>query len=265
MREGLPEEFSIEEIYDESLDVSSKLRELSKSFSLAAFLVISISFFLLGSRPGLMVTAILPFSVSIVLIGGQHIGRPLHMTSITGIIMALGLLNDNGIIVVEDNKFRRTQGLSIKESIKETLIQLTTPIAAATGTTELAFRPKDTGEGSRVEFVGGLAITVRRTMVSSLDIALIRVPVLMSYMEKITNLANIKGQEEGYNKEKLHNKYREILKGAFHVPRRAILISLSLPVLGFLLFGTIEKDFFPSSDRDRFRVHIDLPENSSSN
>ena len=264
MREVLPEEFSIEEIYDESLYVSSKFSELIKSFSLAAFFVLSISFFLLGIRPGLIVTAILPFSVSLVLLGCQLIGLPLHMTSITGIIIALGLLIDNGIIVVEDYKFRRSQGLSIKESINETLIQLTTPLAAATGTTVFAFMPIVTGEGSSVEFVGGLAITVIMSIVSSLVLALIMVPVLMSYMEKIPYFANIKVHEEGYNNEKLHKQYRKFLTWAFDVPRRAILISLSLPVLGFLLFGTIEKDFFPSSDRDMFRVHIDLPENSSS-
>ena len=265
MREVLPEEFSIEEIYDESLYVSSKFSELIKSFSLAAFFVLSISFFLLGIRPGLIVTAILPFSVSLVLLGCQLIGLPLHMTSITGIIIALGLLIDNGIIVVEDYKFRRSQGLSIKESINETLIQLTTPLAAATGTTVFAFMPIVTGEGSSVEFVGGLAITVIMSIVSSLVLALIMVPVLMSYMEKIPYFANIKVHEEGYNNEKLHKQYRKFLTWAFDVPRRAILISLSLPVLGFLLFGTIEKDFFPSSDRDMFRVHIDLTENSSSN
>ena len=264
MREVLPEEFSIEEIYDESLYVSSKFSELIKSFSLAAFFVLSISFFLLGIRPGLIVTAILPFSVSLVLLGCQLIGLPLHMTSITGIIIALGLLIDNGIIVVEDYKFRRSQGLSIKESINETLIQLTTPLAAATGTTVFAFMPIVTGEGSSVEFVGGLAITVIMSIVSSLVLALIMVPVLMSYMEKIPYFANIKVHEEGYNNERLHVQYRKFLTWAFDVPRRAILISLSLPVLGFLLFGTIEKDFFPSSDRDMFRVHIDLPENSSS-
>jgi len=125
--------------------------------------------------------------------------------------------------------------------------------------------PIVTGEGSSVEFVGGLAITVIMSIVSSLVLALIMVPVLMSYMEKIPYFANIKVHEEGYNNEKLHKQYRKFLTWAFDVPRRAILISLSLPVLGFLLFGTIEKDFFPSSDRDMFRVHIDLPENSSSN
>ena len=264
MRQVLPEEFSIEQIYDESLYVSSKFSELIKSFSLAAFFVLSISFFLLGIRPGLIVTAILPFSVSLVLLGCQLIGLPLHMTSITGIIIALGLLIDNGIIVVEDYKFRRSQGLSIKDSINETLIQLTTPLAAATGTTVFAFMPIVTGEGSSVEFVGGLAITVIMSIVSSLVLALIMVPVLMSYMEKIPYFANIKVHEEGYSNEKLLNNYRKLLSWSFDIPRRAILISLSLPILGFLLFGTIEKDFFPSSDRDMFRVHIDLPENSSS-
>ena len=236
MREVLPEEFSIEEIYDESLYVSSKFSELIKSFSLAAFFVLSISFFLLGIRPGLIVTAILPFSVSLVLLGCQLIGLPLHMTSITGIIIALGLLIDNGIIVVEDYKFRRSQGLSIKESINDTLIQLTTPFAAATRTTVFAFMPIVTGEGSSVEFVGGLAITVIMSIVSSLVLALIMVPVLMSYMEKIPYFANIKVHEEGYNNERLHAQYRKFLTWAFDVPRRAILISLSLPVLGFLIF-----------------------------
>ena len=264
MREVLPEEFSINRIYDESIYVSSKFSELIKSFSIAAFFVLSLSFLLLGIRPGLIVTAILPFSVSLVLLGCRLIGLPLHMTSITGIIIALGLLIDNGIIVVEDYKFRRSQGLSVKESINETLIQLTTPLAAATGTTVFAFMPIVTGEGSSVEFVGGLAITVIMSIVASLVLALIMVPVLMSYMEKIPYFSNIKVHEEGYSNDKLHRKYKAFLTWAFEIPRRAILVSISLPFLGFLLFNTIDKDFFPSSDRDMFRVHIDLPENSSS-
>tara|TARA_Y100000992_G_scaffold301089_1_gene271150 strand:+ start:1038 stop:4100 length:3063 start_codon:yes stop_codon:yes gene_type:complete len=264
MRDVLPEEFSINRIYDESVYVSSKFSELIKSFSIAAFFVLSISFLLLGIRPGLIVTAILPFSVSLVLLGCQLIGLPLHMTSITGIIIALGLLIDNGIIVVEDYKFRRSQGLSVKQSINETLVQLTTPLAAATGTTVFAFMPIVTGEGSSVEFVGGLAITVIMSIVSSLLLALIMVPVLMSYMEKIPYFANIKVHEEGYQNEKLYKRYKDFLTWSFDVPRRAILISVTLPLLGFLLFNTIDKDFFPSSDRDMFRVHIDLPENSTS-
>ena len=264
MRQTLPEEFQIERIYDESIYVSSKFGELIKSFSLASFFVLSLSFFFLGIRPGIIVTAILPFSVSLVLLGCRLLDLPLHQTSITGIIIALGLLIDNGIIVVEDYKYRRSIGLSIRESINQTLVHISTPLAAATATTVFAFMPIVTGEGSSIEFVGGMALTVIMSIISSLLLALIMVPVLMSYMERIPYFANINLHEEGYKNEKILKKYREFLTWAFDVPRRAILISISLPMLGFLLFGSIPKDFFPANDRDMFRIHIELPTNSSS-
>ncbi len=264
MRQNLPEEFSIERIYDESKYVSDKFNELIKSFSIASFFVLSLSFFFLGIRPGIIVTAILPFSVSLVFLGCRLIDLPLHQTSITGIIIALGLLIDNGIIVVEDYKYRRSTGLSIKESINETLVNITSPLAAATATTVFAFMPIVTGEGSSVEFVGGLALTVIMSIASSLILALIMVPVLMSYMERIPFFANINIHEEGYRNEKILKRYRDFLRWSFDVPRRAILISIALPMLGFLLFGTIPKDFFPANDREMFRIHIELPTNSSS-
>ena len=236
MRLTLPEEFQIERIYDESIYVSSKFGELIKSFALATFFVLSLSFFFLGIRPGIIVTAILPFSVSLVLLGCRLIDLPLHQTSITGIIIALGLLIDNGIIVVEDYKYRRSIGLSIRESINQTLVHISTPLLAATATTVFAFMPIVTGEGSSIEFVGGMALTVIMSIISSLVLALIMVPVLMSYMERIPYFANINVHEEGYKNQKILKKYRKFLTWAFDVPRRAILISISLPLLGFLIF-----------------------------
>ena len=59
------------------------------------------------------------------------------------------------------------------------------------------------------------------------------------------------------------DKYRSFLTWSFAVPRRALLISISLPVLGFLLFTTLPKDFFPAQDRDMFRINIELPSNAS--
>ena len=188
----------------------------------------------------------------------------MHTTSITGIIIALGLLIDNGIIVVEDYKYRRSSGLSIEDSISNTLKYLTTPLAAATGTTVFSFLPVVTGEGSSIEFVGGLAMTVIMSIVSSLVLAIIMVPVLMSYMEKIPYFKDVDISKEGYRNEKILAKYRKFLTWAFAIPRRAILIAISFPILGFMLFNTLPKDFFPAQDRDMFRVNIELPSNASS-
>ena len=264
MRSTTPEEISIDLIYDESAYTSKKFNELIKSFSLAIFFVLGLSLFFLGPRSALIVTLILPFSVCLVLVGCKFIGLPLHQTSITGIIIALGLLIDNGIIVVEDYKYRRSLGLPINDAISETLKHLITPLAAATGTTVFSFLPIVTGEGSSIEFVGGLAITVILSIISSLVLALLMVPVLMSYMEKIPYFQDVDIAKEGYRNEKILNKYRKFLTWAFAIPRRAILISITFPVLGFILFSTLPKDFFPSQDRDMFRVNIELPSNASS-
>jgi len=263
MRETLPSEISIDLIYDESAYTTKKFNELVKSFSLAIFFVLSISLFFLGIRSAIIVTLILPFSICLVMVGCGFIGLPLHMTSITGIIIALGLLIDNGIIVVEDYKNRRASGLNINDSISQGLKNLSAPLAAATATTVFSFLPIVTGEGSSIEFVGGMAMTVIMSITSSLVLALLMVPVLMNYMEKIPYFKDADISNEGYRNEKILNKYRAFLNWAFLVPRRAIMLSLSLPILGFLLFNTLPKDFFPAQDRDMFRVNIELPSNAS--
>ena len=263
MRETLPSEISIDLIYDESAYTTKKFNELVKSFSLAIFFVLSISLFFLGIRSAIIVTLILPFSICLVMVGCRFIGLPLHMTSITGIIIALGLLIDNGIIVVEDYKNRRASGLNINDSISQGLKNLSATLAAATATTVFSFLPIVTGEGSSIEFVGGMAMTVIMSITSSLVLALLMVPVLMNYMEKIPYFKDADISNEGYSNEKILNKYRAFLNWAFLVPRRAIMLSLSLPILGFLLFNTLPKDFFPAQDRDMFRVNIELPSNAS--
>ena len=81
-----------------------------------------------------------------------------------------------------------------------------------------------------------MALTVIMSITSSLVLALLMVPVLMSYMEKIPFFKDVNISQEGYRNEKILNKYRAFLNWAFLVPRRAIMISLALPVLGFLPF-----------------------------
>ena len=122
---------------------------------------------------------------------------PLHQTSITGIIIALGLLIDNGIIVVEDYKHRRSSGLEPREAINKTIHQLVVPLLAATFTTVFAFLPIATGEGSSTEFVGGMAVTVILAITSSLFLALTIVPVMMAYLEKVTFFNKISSTREG--------------------------------------------------------------------
>jgi len=259
----LPQEIVIQKIYDESSYLESRFSGLSFSVIFAIAIVIGVSYLLLGLRSAIIVGTTIPLAIFLVLFGCNIIGLPLHQTSITGIIIALGLLIDNAIIMVEDYKFRRRSGNAPRESALKSFNHLWVPLAAATATTVLAFLPIASGKGPSTEFVGGMAVTVIFSITSSFLLALFVTPVLLNYMEKIEYFKDNKLALEGYSNAKLRMDYKTFLTWCFDKPHRGIMLSLILPTIGFLSFPFIDHDFFPELDRNMFRVIVELPPNSS--
>ena len=263
-KSGLPEEIVVLPIYEESLYVEKRFEELTSSIGFALFLVLALSAFLLGLRSAILVALILPLTLCSVLFICQLTGLPLHQTSTTGMIIALGLLIDNAIIVVEDYRYRRLDGMSSKQAIFKSVRHLFLPLLAATATTALAFMPIAVGEGPSNEYVGGMAKTLIMAVTSSLFLSLTVVLPALHYLEKMPVFSS-DFFSQGYTSDKLYKYYRSALFWALNVPRRAILVSFSLPFLGFLLFSTLDRDFFPANDRNMFQVRVELPKNSSVN
>ena len=262
-KQELPTEISIEKIYDESYYFKQKFNNLYLSILFATFIVIGISYFLLGFKSALIVGSVIPFTIFLVLFGCKLLGLPLHQTSMTGIIIALGLLIDNAIIVVEDFKYRRSLGYSREKASQETFHHLWMPLAAATATTALAFFPIAAGQGPSTEFVGGMAKTVILSITSSLFLALYVVPVLLNYMGQIKFFEKDIFSGNGYSNKKLLKRYKDLLTWSYAIPKRAIMIAMVLPLVGFLSFPFLKADFFPELDRNMFKVSIELPPNSN--
>ena len=263
-KENLPEEIIVLPVYEESFYVEKRFDELTSSIGFALFLVLVLSAFLLGLRSALLVALILPLTLCSVLFICQITGLPLHQTSTTGMIIALGLLIDNAIIVVEDYRYRRLDGLSSKEAIYKSVKHLFLPLLAATATTALAFMPIAVGEGPSNEYVGGMAKTLIMAVSSSLFLSLTVVLPALHYLEKMPIFSS-DFFSKGYSSDKLYKYYRTSLFWALSKPKRAILLSFSLPMLGFLLFSSLDRDFFPANDRNMFQVKVELPKNSSVN
>ena len=263
-KKGLPEEIVVSSIYEESLYVEKRLDELTSSIGFALFLVLALSAFLLGLRSAILVALILPLTLCSVLFICQITGLPLHQTSTTGMIIALGLLIDNAIIVVEDYRYRRLDGLGSKQAIYKSVKHLFMPLLAATATTALAFMPIAVGEGPSNEYVGGMAKTLIMAVTSSLFLSLTVVLPTLHYLEKMPFLSS-DIFSQGYSSTKLYTYYRSSLFWALSKPRRAILVSFSMPLLGLILFSTLDRDFFPANDRNMFQVRVELPNNSSVN
>ena len=260
---GLPDEIGLEVIYNESDYVEEKFSFLMQSILLATFIVLFLSYLLLGPRSAVIVSAVVPLTILLVLIGCTILDVPLHQTSVTGIILSLGLLIDNSIIVVEDYKYRKSLNLVNRQAIYVSIRHLSLPLLAATVTTGLAFMPMAAGKGASPEFVGDMAITIILAVTSSLFLALTVVPVLLKTMEDSNFLNLNKSQNSGFSHPGMRDQYRKFLAWAFYKPSRALILSLILPMLGFVSFGFLDTDFFPNQGKAMFRVDVELDANAS--
>ena len=259
----LPDEIGLEVIYNESDYVEEKFSFLMQSILLATFIVLFLSYLLLGPRSAVIVSAVVPLTILLVLIGCTILDVPLHQTSVTGIILSLGLLIDNSIIVVEDYKYRKSLNLVNRQAIYASIRHLSLPLLAATVTTGLAFMPMAAGKGASPEFVGDMAITIILAVTSSLFLALTVVPVLLKTMEDSNFLNLNKSQNSGFSHPGMRDQYRKFLAWAFYKPSRALILSLILPMLGFVSFGFLDTDFFPNQGKAMFRVDVELDANAS--
>ena len=262
-KEGLPNEIGLEVIFNESDFVEEKFSFLMQSILLATFIVLFLSYLLLGPRSAVIVSAVVPLTILLVLIGCTILQVPLHQTSVTGIILSLGLLIDNSIIVVEDYRYRKSQKLVNREAIYASIKHLSLPLLAATVTTGLAFMPMAAGKGASPEFVGDMAITIILAVSSSLFLALTVVPVLLKTMEDSNFLNLNKSKNIGFSHQGLRTRYRAFLAWALFKPSRALVLSLILPILGFVSFGFLDTDFFPNQGKSMFKVEVELDANAS--
>ena len=262
-KEGLPDEIGLEVIFNESDFVEEKFSFLMQSILLATFIVLFLSYLLLGPRSAVIVSAVVPLTILLVLIGCTILQVPLHQTSVTGIILSLGLLIDNSIIVVEDYRYRKSQKLVNREAIYASIKHLSLPLLAATVTTGLAFMPMAAGKGASPEFVGDMAITIILAVSSSLFLALTVVPVMLKTMEDSNFLNLNKSENIGFSHQGLRSRYRAFLAWALFKPSRALVLSLILPILGFVSFGFLDTDFFPNQGKSMFKVEVELDANAS--
>ena len=259
----LPEEIGLELVFNEADFVEDKFSFLLQSILIATFLVLALSYISLGPRSAIIVSAVVPLTILLVLVFCSIFSIPLHTTSVTGIILSLGLLIDNSIIVVEDYKFRKSKNLINREAIYASIRHLSLPLLAATVTTGLAFMPMAAGKGASPEFVGEMAITIIFAVSSSLLLALTVVPVLLKIMEEknFFNLNNSKNS--GFSNDKIYKNYEKFLKWSFHKPFRALILALILPLTGFISFNFLDTDFFPNQGKPMFKVEVELDKNAS--
>ena len=118
--------------------------------------------------------------------------------------------------------------------------------------------------GATGEFIGPIGLAVIISLFSSLFLALTIIPALAGYFDRGELLKDKCGiLQSGYSNLGMKEKYRTALRWCMDHPRKALLLSIALPVLGFILSTTLVQQFFPPVDRDQFQIQMTLPGQTS--
>lgn len=251
-------------VLDQSQYVQQRLNGVIGNLIFGSLLVIGVSLVILGAKSALLVGLALPLATLMVFGWMKALGVPLHQMSVTGIIIALGLLIDNAIVVVDEVQGRLRAGLAPAEAVGKTVSHLLVPLLASTLTTVLAFVPIATSPGGTGEFIGTIGLTVILALISSLTLSL---TVITALAGRLHNWQPLNWQRDwwqhGLSNEVLAAGYRWTLRRCFQRPWLGVGLAMVLPVAGFAVFGTLDQQFFPPTNRDQFQIEVQLPNQSA--
>ncbi|MEM7812457.1 MAG: efflux RND transporter permease subunit [Planctomycetota bacterium] len=256
----LPAGIGQEVIFDQSTYTAWRLATLISNLVLGAGAVTAVVFVLMGWRSAVLVGAALPLSAASVFAGMNAFGIPIHQMSVTGLIIALGLLIDNAIVMVDEVR-RRLKTESPADAIAGTLGHLAVPLFGSTLTTVLTFLPIALMPGPAGEFVGTIALGVILALVSSLAISLTVIPTLAAWLAARDGGAAAAG--DGLTFGRLNDGYERFLRFFFRRPIVAMTLASLWPFAGFYAASKLPEQFFPPGDRDQFQIEIEMPPEAS--
>jgi multidrug efflux pump subunit AcrB len=274
----LPADIKLERGFDQSKNVSNRLGQLGEDFAIAIALVL-LTLLPLGLRAAGVVMISIPLSLAIGVALLYVSGFGLNQLSIAGFVLALGLLVDDSIVVVENIARYVRKGYGRMEAAIAATDQIYLAVLGCTATLVLAFLPLLFLPEGAGEFIRSLPAAILFTVLASLFVALTIIPFLASRMLRDNSpraaasagkLGRLIGRFDLLADKLLqrvmqiiHNVYGPALRWALARPKSTLLAALALflviaatvPIIGFSLF--------PSADVPQFVIRVDAPDGAS--
>ncbi len=242
---------AIEPMFYQPAWVERRLDELGLSLLYGVISVALILLLAMGWRMGLVVAGLLPLVTFSGLAVYAMGGGILHQIAVAGMVIALGMLVDNAIVMVESLQWHRDKGRSPTQAAVAAVSELAGPLATATGTTLAAFLPLLMSSGDTADFTRAIPIMVMLILVVSYLYAIVVTPTLATGLLQAGSARN---------NTRLEWAGHQI--GAFvnRRPRSIMLGTLVLIASMASLGGLMQWDFFPSTDRNQLIVDLHFPE-----
>lgn len=244
---------------DQSTDIRHTVNELQNHIILGVILVVVLLSFFLGLRNSLFISTAIPFSMTIGFLVLEIMGVTLNMVVLFSLIIALGMLVDDGIVVVE-NIYRHLQmGKSRVAAAIDGTREVAVPVTTATVTTVVAFLPIIFMPGIMGQFMKYLPITVMVTLTGSLFVAFVFNPVFASLFMS----GKEKGMDEhgGERFDRFRQWYKRQLNRAVDHPILMAGFCVAFVVSGIMAYGALGPGvvFFPNADPKVVAVEVTGP------
>ncbi|MFK7920589.1 MAG: efflux RND transporter permease subunit [Bacteroidia bacterium] len=254
-RQQLPSHIRLETAFQQADIVQERINGFLGNLLQGIFLVGLVIFMALGVRASLIVIVAIPFSILIGLAGVYQLGFGLQQMTISALVVALGLLVDNSIAIVENIERFLQMGYSRKDAAIEGTKQLAWPISSATLTTLLAFFPLVMMPEVAGDFLKSMPITVMLTLTASLLLALSLTPLISrhflrkerSYVPPLERMGHylVKGP------------YKRLLNWVLEHPWWTLVITMIIFAGSLAMIPLVGASFFPKAERPQFLIRVE--------
>lgn len=257
----LPPHIKLVKNFDQAASVDKRLSRFATDFAIAILLV-SLTLLPLGFRAALVVMISIPLSLAIGLSLLDLLGYSINQLSIVGLIVALGILVDDSIVVVENIERYLREGYSKREAAIRATRQITLAVIGCTTTLILAFLPLLFLPESSGDFIRSLPMAVITTVLASLLVSLTIVPFLSSRLLKHSHNPDgnifLRALKRG-----ISGTYSRLLDVALRHRLITLLVAAGIFGGALLLAGQLGFALFPASEKPQFLINIETPEGSS--
>jgi len=262
LRETLPVGLNLDIITYQSDQVENAVYGVSINMLQTLAIVLIVVIIFLGIRTGLIVGSIIP-AVVLATLGIMGVfGMQLERMSLATLIISLGLLVDNGIVVAEDFKRRLEDHGDRDKAYSQTIKELAFPLLASSFTTIAVFLPLLIAETASTEYTRSISLVVLIALTTSWVLAMTVTTTLCYFFAKPGVSGRSTDGKPGIVTRAfrgLETGYAAILKVILRFRVAYVALMVGLFVLGGMLMGTVQQQFFPSSDRAQLIVYVDLP------
>ncbi|HEY0305242.1 MAG TPA: efflux RND transporter permease subunit, partial [Longimicrobiales bacterium] len=256
----LPPNVKLERGFDQAKNVSHRLSRLGEDFLIAIGLVL-ITLIPLGFRASAVVMISIPLSLAMAVAGLYFTGFSINQLSIVGFVIALGLLVDDSIVVVENIARYLREGYSRAEAAVKATKQIAVAVIGATATLIFSFVPLIFLPGLSGRYIRVMPMAVVFTVLASLFVSLTIIPFLGSLFMKEEK----HGGSRAYQMfvKAIHKTYAPLLHRSLLHPKQTLAIAGGLFVLSLLLVPVVGFSLFPKAGTPQFLIDIRAPEGAS--